>query len=197
MRLVSQCLGRERQCARSYPTWATSESRVVLAGILHPHGFSIQLHISNSPLCSSERWTGLAQASLSRTSITCERSLGVHGLRTLTDTPNEQPVPVCSAAAGTWGRKKPDLQSHKPGERGDVRDCAQQTPEYQDELRLCWVKGTEVRGYIIGPCACGPRTPMQIIVGTYLVKPDSIVKRQESSSQGSELCARRRGLAPL
>lgn len=28
-----------------------------------------------------------------------------------------------------------------------------------------------------------------LIVGTYLVKADSIVKRQESSSQGSELCA--------
>lgn len=75
-----------RQCARSYPIWATNESRVALAGILHSHGFSIQLHISNSPLCSSERWTGLAQASLSHTSITCERSLSVHGQRTLTDT---------------------------------------------------------------------------------------------------------------
>lgn len=51
----------------------------------------------------------------------------------------------------------------------------------------------------MGLCTCASRAPMQIIAGIlYLVKPDPIFKRQESSSQGCELCARRRrGLAPL
>lgn len=39
----------------------------------------------------------------------------------------------------------------------------------------------------MGPCACGSRAPMQIIVGTYLVKPDSIVKRQESIKPGQRV----------